>query len=262
MSNPTHYMNHQLKIAIRSFCLFIIYWAIVPLTLTAQSNSKQINHQYQFWGSINVTTSVSSKWSIITDMHVRRNDFLAKPSFYFLRAGLQYKLQDKLWLAAGYGHMWLAPTKTGWTKFSGEHRLYQQLQFNTNFGKLQLLQRLRNEIRWQQKIANDAFTGVYKFTNRIRYLLSINLPVFKKSNLPSLVFADEIMWQFGKEVIYNPFDQNRFFIGIKQFIHPRLSFDMGYMLVDQQKSTGYQYDRNHTLRLFFYYNPMLWKKKV
>jgi hypothetical protein len=72
--------------------------------------------------------------------------------------------------------------------------------------------------------------------------------------MPSLVVADEILIHFGKEVVYNTFDQNRFFIGIKQNVSPKLSFDFGYMNVYQQKYSGYQYDSNHTLRLFFYYN--------
>ena len=73
------------------------------------------------------------------------------------------------------------------------------------------------------------------------------------------VIADEILVQFGKEVVYNTFEQNRIFLGIKQNITPRLSFDFGYMNVYQQKSSGYQYDMNHTMRLFFYYNTG-WKK--
>ena len=257
---PSYYIVKLLKSLAYQFLLFIVLIASIISTSFAQSASKQINHQYQSWGSMNVTTAISPKWAIISDMHMRRNDFLAKPSFYFLRAGLQYKLKDKLLVAAGYGHMWIAPVNSNWSSFVGEHRLYQQIQFSTNYGRVQLLQRLRNELRWQQKIVNDPFTGNYKFTSRLRYLLSINLPVFKNTCFPSLVVSDEIICQMGKEVVLNPFDQNRFFIGIKQFIHPRLSFDMGYMLVNQQKSTGYQYDRNHTLRLFFYYNPVLKKK--
>ncbi|MNS74200.1 hypothetical protein D3C72_1076680 [compost metagenome] len=116
------------------------------------------------------------------------------------------------------------------------------------------MQRIRNEQRWQDKIVNDERTGEKRFTDRVRYLVSVNIPIFKKKTLPSLVVADEILIHFGEEVIYNTFDQNRLFIGIKQNINSKLSFDFGYMNVFQQKYSGYQYDSNHTLRLFFYYN--------
>jgi Protein of unknown function (DUF2490) len=124
-----------------------------------------------------------------------------------------------------------------------------------------MLQRLRSEQRWQQKIVNDEATAQNKFTNRFRYLLSFNIPVFKNPKFPSLVVADELCVQFGKEVVYNTFDQNRLFTGIRQKITKDLNFDLGYMLVKQQKASGYQYDVNNTFRWFFYYTPDFRKKK-
>ena len=68
------------------------------------------------------------------------------------------------------------------------------------------------------------------------------------------------MEHFGEEVVYNTFDQNRFFIGIKKNINPKWSYDFGYMNVYQQKYSGYQYDMNHTIRLFFYLSTSIRKK--
>jgi hypothetical protein len=156
--------------------------------------------------------------------------------------------------------MWVAPTTAGWKTYSNENRIYEQAQITTKIAKVSLFQRLRNEQRWQQKIANDKTTGQNKFTDRIRYLLSFNIPVFKDPKYPALVVADELCIQFGKEVVYNTFDQNRVFLGIKQKLTKDLSFDLGYMLVKQQKASGYQYDVNETFRWFFYYFPD-WRKK-
>jgi hypothetical protein len=77
-----------------------------------------------------------------------------------------------------------------------------------------------------------------------------------------LVLSDEILVQFGSGIVTNTFDQNRFFAGIKKNLSPSLSFDFGYMPVFQQKSSGYQYDLNHTLRWFFYYTPDIGKRKT
>ena len=150
--------------------------------------------------------------------------------------------------------MWLAPKNPTWSTFSDENRIYQQVQMNTKSGNVSIVQRLRNEQRWQEIIVNDVETGKNKFSNRVRYLISTTIPIFKNKKAPSLVLSDELLIQFGKDIVYNTFDQNRFFVGIKQSINPKLSFDFGYMNVYQQKSTGYQYDMNHTLRLFFYLN--------
>ncbi|MBK6936682.1 MAG: DUF2490 domain-containing protein [Chitinophagaceae bacterium] len=142
---------------------------------------------------------------------------------------------------------------------SNENRIYQQIIYTSRFHKASILQRFRNEQRWQQTIENDKRTGANKFTNRFRYLLSINIPVSKNPKVPSLVLAEEILLHAGKEVINNTFEQNRLFFGIKEQLSPSLSFDTGYMVVYQQKSTGYQYDLNNTFRLFFYYSPQLYK---
>jgi hypothetical protein len=158
---------------------------------------------------------------------------------------------------AGYAHVWLAPTKEGWTTYSDENRIYQQVQLNTKAGKVSIVQRIRNEQRWQEKIVNDEPTGENRFTDRVRYLVGFNVPIFKKKTAPTLVVSDEILIQFGKEVVLNTFDQNRLFVGIKQSINPKWSYDFGYMNVYQQKSSGFQYDMNHTLRLFFYLNTSI-----
>ena len=185
---------------------------------------------------------------------------MADASFYFARIGINYWLKQNMIAALGYGHLWAAPSRPGWVHFANEQRVYQQIQLSTKLGKTSMLNRLRNEQRWQEKIVNDKFIHEYKFTNRIRYLLSVTMPVFKQSKYPALVISDELAIQFGKEVVYNTFEQNRVFIGIKQPVSKTLSFDFGYMLVSQQKASGYQYDKNNTLRLFFYYNAD-WRKK-
>lgn len=226
----------------------------------AQSKPKEVNTQSQSWFSINSTTRLSKHWGFIADAHIRRNNFVADPSFYFLRGAVNYWISDNVTIAAGYGRMWLAPTTPGWKKFAIEDRLYLQLQSISKIGKIGILQRLRNENRWQQKILNDTFSGNYKFTDRIRYLLSATFPVFKNKKLPSLVLSDELAIQFGNEVVYNTFEQNRLFFGIRQNITKTLSYDLGYMQVMQQKTNGYQYDKNNTFRLFFYYMPDLRKK--
>jgi hypothetical protein len=240
--------------------LYLTALFICSKNAQSQTKPKEVNTQSQSWFSINSTTRLSKHWGFIADAHMRRNNFVADPSFYFLRTAINYWATDNVTIAAGYGKMWLAPTTVGWKKFAQEDRLYLQLQSICKIGKIGLLQRLRMEERWQQKMVNDSFSGNYKFTTRFRYLLSTTIPVFKNKKYPSLVVSDELAIQFGKEVIYNTFEQNRLFFGIRQNISKTLSYDVGYMQVLQQKASGYQYDKNNTFRLFFYYMPDLRNK--
>jgi hypothetical protein len=226
-------------------------------TASAQSpnTSKQVNTQSQAWFSINSTMRLYKKWGMVADAHIKSNNFMADASFYFLRMGVNYWLKDNISFTLGYAKLWSAPTTPGWQHFAEENRIYQQALVVTKFGEINIVNRIRNEQRWQEKIVNDHFTGEYKFTDRIRYLFSTTTPFFKNPQYPSLVISDEILIQIGNEVVYNTFDQNRFFIGLKQPINQQLSFDIGYMQVFQQKASGYQYDKNQTFRLFFYYTP-------
>ena len=243
-------------------CRFINLVLLLPFFALGQTpTEKVVKQQTQAWVSINTITKFSDHWGVAADAHIRTNGIFQDNNFYFLRGGISYIPNASVSLTGGYAHMWLAPTKEGWNTYADENRIYQQAQLNTKLGKVSVLQRLRNEQRWQEKIVNDEPTGKNRFTDRVRYLVSFNIPVFKKKTAPSLVLSDEILIHFGKEVVYNTFDQNRLFIGIKQAVNPQLSFDFGYMNVYQQKYTGYQYDMNHTLRLFFYLNSSIKSKK-
>ncbi len=242
--------------------LYKILVVLCPLLIFGQgATKKEVNEQMQTWVSLNTVTKFSDHWGVVADAHIRENGFFESNNFYLLRGGFTYIPNKSVSITAGYAHMWLAPTKEGWSTYADENRIYEQVQINTKLGNVSVLQRLRNEQRWQEKMANDEPTGENRFTNRVRYLASFNIPIFSNKNLPSLVLADELLIHFGKEVVYNTFDQNRLFVGIRQNISPKLSYDFGYMNVYQQKYTGYQYDMNHTLRLFFYLNSSIKKSQ-
>ncbi len=218
----------------------------------AQQQKAEINKQDMVWLSVNTVFRFTDRWGAVADFHIRRTNFLADPSFYFLRFGAQYWLRSDLTLTLGYAHLWLAPTRTGYTTYADENRIYQQLQYNSKIGSVSMTQRLRNEQRWREVLVNDQSTNTFLLSDRIRYLLSVTIPIWKDERIPSLVMADEICMQFGEGIIYNVMDQNRTFLGIRQKLSKSWSFDLGYMLVIQQKATGYQYDFNNTFRWFFY----------
>lgn len=219
-----------------------------------QVEQKKVEHVTHTWVSINSIIFLNKKCFIMADAHLRENDFFKSNSFYFGRIGLGYQFDKSLSVAAGYGNLFSSATTAGWTTKSDENRIYQQVVYNSSYkNTMNVLQRLRNEQRWQDIIVNDKKTGEKKFTNRVRYLLSTSFQVFKNPNLPQLVVADELLVQFGSAIVFNTFDQNRIFIGIKQKINNNLSFDTGYMSVFQQKSDGINYMQSNTFRLFFYY---------
>lgn len=223
---------------------------------------KTVNQQSQFWWSINSSTRISERFGIIADFHHRRSDFINRTNFHFVRLGGAYWFSDELTFVAGAAHLWLSKVvDEDNLTFQDENRIYQQIQWRQAIGNVTFVQRIRNEQRWHEVLGTD---GVYlrtRFSNRVRFLSSFNIRIFSNEKLPSLVISDEVHIHFGKEIVYNTFDQNRIFAGIKVPIKKQVRFDLGYMMVYQQHYTGDTYDMNHTLRWFFYYSPDLRSKK-
>jgi uncharacterized protein DUF2490 len=227
---------------------------LLPAAAGAQT-SKQVDEQTQVWLSLNTTARFSDRWGLVADVHVRRNHFLEDPSFYLLRVGAHRWLGESLAVTVGYAHNFVAPAQEDWHTWTNEDRIYQQVQYASMLGRVRLLHRLRNEQRWQQEVENDILAEGRKFSDRVRYLVSLTIPFSSRPSVPSLVLSDEVAVQFGPDIVANTFDQNRLFLGLKKTLSPAWSFDLGYMLVYQQKASGYQYDLNHTLRWFFYFTP-------
>ena len=89
-----------------------------------------------------------------------------------------------------------------------EKRIYQQILWRSINGRAKFLQRIRNEQRWHEVLDPDGSVNRVRFSNRVRFLFSVSLRVFEDEKKPRLVLADEALFHFGNEIIYNTFDQN------------------------------------------------------
>jgi hypothetical protein len=241
--------------------LFFFVFVFLSLLAVGQTPAeKQVTTHSQSWFSINSTVRFSDRWGAIGDFHVRRDDFMADDYFYFLRFGVCYWVASKYPVIAGIAHLWLAPPD-GDTTWSNENRIYQQWSAVAGQGRVSVLNRVRLEERWRDVITDDKVVGNKQFSLRLRYLASFDIKVFENPKIPSLVVSDEVLVQFGKSIVYNTFDQNRLFFGLKVPLSKKLSADVGYMNILQQKSSGIKYDQSNVFRLFFYYNVNLSKAK-
>ena len=222
--------------------------------LVAQEKSKQTTNYSQSWAGINTTVRLNNNWGFSADASYRANDFFSSKFYTIARMGVNYWLNNNLIFTFGYAHQWNAPKIRGWQTTVHENRLYQQVLLNTKLGKITFTNRLRNEEQWQARIINDTDIHSPTFTNRIRYQFAVNIPITSKPYLPSVLISDELCVQMGHTVVFNTFDQNRAFIGLRESFTKNLYCDIGYSLINQQKSTGYQYDQDHLFRIFLFYN--------
>lgn len=68
------------------------------------------------------------------------------------------------------------------------------------------------------------------------------------------MLSNEILLQFGKQIVNNPLDQICLFIGIHHSLGKGGAYDLGYFPIFQQTAAGNVYNLNHTFRLLFYFS--------
>ena len=88
---------------------------------------------------------------------------------------------------------------------------------------------------------------------RVRYNFSFFIPLKGKELAPKTPFAaitNEVFLNFGSNITYNTFDQNRLFVGFGYQFTKHLNAQLGYMNVYQQEPKGNSYISTDAIRLF------------
>ncbi|HEV7348237.1 DUF2490 domain-containing protein [Telluribacter sp.] len=225
---------------------------------------KQINESTQLWTAYLAQARLSDQWGLWTDVHLRtKEDLVSGLSSSIVRVGLMYYLNDHTKLTAGYAFINHFPAEGHAHISQPEHRPWQQIQWHNNGPKSRLTQWIRLEERYRRRILNDSeLADGYTYGTRVRYNLLAAFPLTKKGFTPgglSLVLNDEVHLNIGRKVVYNYFDQNRFFVGLGYQLGRHTTLQTGYMNVFQQLSAGNRYRNLHTARVFLLQN-LDWRK--
>ncbi len=248
----------------RRYYLLALFYIGFAETGSAQT-IKTIQPINQLWLGYFNQTRLSDKWGVWADAHLRtKESFVNNFSQSIARVGLTYYLTDNTKLTLGYAYVsnYAGDNHTNITQ--PEHRIWQQLQWHTKFPRLRLMQWVRLEEKFKHKIAdNDHLADGYVYNWKVRYNFLLNLPLTKKAFAPhslSFVLNDELHINFGKEIVYNYFDQNRFFIGFSYHTNARDNLQFGYMNLFQQQATGNTFKDISAARVFYFHNLDLRKR--
>ena len=90
------------------------------------------------------------------------------------------------------------------------------------------------------------------------------IPISKKGIVPyswSFVVNDEVLINFGKEIVNNYFDQNRLFFGFKYQVSDHSNLQVGYMNLFQQFGSGNKSRDINVIRFFYFQNLTLLPQK-
>lgn len=218
----------------------------------AQAPEKNIRTAGQLWlGYVN-QTRFSEKWGAWLDIHYRTTDNLVdRPMTFIFRPAATYFIKDNLRVNAGYALVKHYPGK-GLNTTRTEHRPWQQIWWNQKYPGLNMLQYLRFEQRFNQKVVSDQIQDGYNYSFRLRYSLSFFVPLKGKeliAKTPFFALTNELFLNFGDKVTYNTFDQNRLFIGLGYQFTSHINAQLGYMNLYLQEGSPYNYLSAHAIRL-------------
>lgn len=228
-------------------------------------SQKHIQKQEQVWGAYFNQTRFSNKWGLWLDAQLRtKDDFFKDFSQLLVRSGITYYVNDNVRLTAGYAHFWFYPADNHSKVTQPEHRLWQQLQWVTTYNRNRTVQAFRLEERYRRKILNDSTLAEgYNFNYRLRYNFSWQIPLTQQieNGTWSFILGNEVFVNFGKQIIYNYFDQNRFFTGFSYSRNATDNLQFGYMNIFQQLPPGNNYRSTSIARVAYLHNVDLRKKK-
>ncbi|MGG9972327.1 DUF2490 domain-containing protein [Ferruginibacter sp. SUN002] len=244
-----------------NFLLLILFVGTINNSL---AQTKATTKDNQIWLGYLNQTRLSNKWGVWTDLQLRtKEDFVDNFSQSIARVGLTYYLTEEAKLTAGYAYITSYPEGAR-TIAQPEHRPWQQIQWHTKYPKLRLMQWFRLEERYRRNILNNTeLADGYNFNWRLRYNILAQFPLSKNKFQPntfSFVLNNEIHVNFGKQIVYNYFDQNRFFAGFAYHLNKHDNLQFGYMNLFQQLPAGNKYKSNSVARLFYFHNLDLRKK--
>ena len=101
---------------------------------------------------------------------------------------------------------------------------------------------------------------LFNFRARYNFLLQVPLASEIKKGSFSFIANDELHVSFGKQVVVNYFDQNRFFLGLAYHVSAYDNIQFGFLNVFQQLATAGRYRSINGARILYLHNLDLRRK--
>lgn len=247
-------------------CFFLMMFLFFPAKMYAQKDTRQ---QAQVWYAYFNDLKFSNSLRLGTDVQERQ---FIKP------VGAQGSLHFRTILYHNLGHNWEAGTGLGLFFNSPQNipsssdlavpelRPTVDILNRQKAGKLQITNRLRMEARYFHEVQNNELTGGFEFNNfRCRYQVATSYPIIKNEKNKPVVLVklqDEVMINFGKKIVANTFDQNRFYAGLGFEVFKNCSLELGYLNWFQETSNGTTYYNRNIFRIGINHQVDLSKTKT
>lgn len=230
------------------------YWIVLGLVVLVlfsfssfgQALQKTIIKQSLSSFAYSTTFELSLKWNLNTEFQERIFFDPVRQSQLFVKSQVNFSPLKDIILGTGFAYYLNSP---GDPEFASsfkvpEIRLNHELGYRHKFKNLIVGHRYRMEERFIRKRLNDALIDGYRFVERLSYMVSLECNLVRsktKDHNLSLKLSDGIYINSNGGIIYNTFDQNRFYAGLNYQLIKNLSVELGYINMFQQRISGDEY---------------------
>nr|WP_315231848.1 DUF2490 domain-containing protein [uncultured Flavobacterium sp.] len=240
----------------------IIFFLFVSVLCQAQTE-KNIDHQSILWTRHNNQLVLNEKWSLHSEFDNRVFLKPVKENLYVIRIQGRYKINEHLEAGIGFAHFSVATQEpeVSYDFKIPEYRGQQDLTWKLNANKVTLLQRFQAEERFIHNANKESLLPGSTFTWRFRYRLQADYIFWKKENqFLKTILSDEIMFNVGKTIIKNTFDQNRIYAALQYGINKNIALELGYLNSFQRRTNGINYFNRDIIRFSIFHKIKLQKK--
>jgi hypothetical protein len=245
--------------------LFIASFLFQSLLMQAQTRTHAYNTNA--WLMYFGNHKFSSKVGLHAEVQWRRSDIFSENQQLLVRTGLDFYAKPDLRFTIGYAFVETYPYGEFAVQHAfPEHRIWQQLLIQQDLGKVKLAHRYRLE----QRMIGNASTGRFengRYENRMRYMAKATTNITNGKHAFFAALYDEVFINFGKDVGYNIFDQNRLYGAVGYSISPTLKMELGYLYQTVQlrnldgTSLKNRIENNHTIQIGLFSNVTLTKQR-
>jgi hypothetical protein len=232
---------------------FVIF--IMPVVSKAQHKTEHTN---VLWAAYNNTIRFNKKWSVISDVQLRTTDWTEKWLLYAVRTGVNYSFNEHISIDAGFTLFKTAQYGTQLLLFKNEWRPWEDISYQLELNKINLIQRLRTEQRFLQQVVNNKKSSTYQYIFRLRYRFEWQFPL--EENKFKLLIGNEVLINPGYVDSTLFFDQNRTFAGINFNMGSNTNLQCQYIKIFQWHSNSSLLEDQNAFRVTFYQQFNLLKK--
>ena len=242
--------------------------AFLGLFLTLSSLNAQIkpatDPNTNLWVSHLGDHKISDKWSIHSEIHIRRSELGLGMQQLLIRPAVNYNISDAIIATVGYSFYSTYRYGDIPVKYNTpEHHSFEQIHIGQSSGRWKFSGRFRLEQRFIAGFDNNGNIVKWNYLNRARTRLMVTVPLNKPKIAKGVVFAsayDEMFVNFSDPTRSPWVHQNRVSVLIGYQIKTNMSIQLGYLFQNIFRPNIPLNEENSTIHMIWTWNLDLRKK--